>query len=268
MLSHLNSSRSKKKPIIYLAIGGSSTNDAGMGMATALGYRFLDHKGNPLDGMGKNLGEVRKIIPGEHPMAAKLKILCDVRNPLFGPNGSAYCYATQKGANPSEVRHLDRGLRYFAKVVQNDLGVGNPNAPGAGAAGGLGFGCASFLGAELLSGVETFFDWTDFRNSVRKSDCVLTGEGCFDSTSLDGKVVGSVMRVCQEENTPCIVLAGSMTPKVCEHLPEKKYFQFYSMYPVWKKPDIQRISQSQHFRVLETLSRNAAFLWFQSHLKT
>ncbi len=141
---------------LVMGIGGSATNDMGMGMAKALGYRFLDEKGEEIFPTGSNLGKVSHIDAAQVSPLVKqvsITIACDVTNPLYGEEGAAYVYARQKGATEAEIEELDRGMRSMAAVVERELGVAIAEMAGAGAAGGMGGGAVAFLGAELKHGM-------------------------------------------------------------------------------------------------------------------
>jgi len=181
---------------IILGIGGSSTNDAGMGMARALGFRFFDKEVNELDGNGGDLNNLHSIDNSyvlEELIDVKFDVACDVDNPLFGPNGAAHIYSPQKGASPEVVKELDNGLQNFNKVVLNQFGKDLQNIPGAGAAGGLGAGCVLFLHAELRSGTNLIKDIANFDEQVKDADWIVTGEGKFDEQTFSGKVIQGVL---------------------------------------------------------------------------
>ncbi len=181
---------------IILGIGGSSTNDAGMGMARALGYRFLDKNGETLDGCGKDLNRLKTIDNSEVVAGlsnVKFEIACDVDNPLFGKNGAAFIYAPQKGASAEVVIELDKGLQNFSKVAYSQLGINLQNIEGAGAAGGLGAGCILFLSAELKSGTSLIMDVANFKENVKDAAWIITGEGKFDEQTFSGKVIQGVI---------------------------------------------------------------------------
>lgn len=181
---------------IILGIGGSSTNDAGMGMARALGFRFLDESGKSLNGCGKDLNQLKSIESSEvieGLTEIKFEIACDVDNPLFGPNGAAYIYAPQKGADYQMVQELDNGLQNFDEVINTQFGLKLQGIEGAGAAGGLGAGCILFLKAELKSGTSLIMDVADFKENVKNADWIITGEGKFDEQTFSGKVIKGVI---------------------------------------------------------------------------
>lgn len=181
---------------IILGIGGSSTNDAGMGMASALGFRFFDEQGNELYGKGDDLNKLYSIdslYVNEALTNVKFEVACDVDNPLFGPNGAAYIYSPQKGATPQIVEELDKGLQNFNKVVKKQYGKDLQNIPGSGAAGGLGAGCVLFLNAKLKSGTSLIKDVAEFDEKIEHADWIITGEGKFDEQTFSGKVIKGVL---------------------------------------------------------------------------
>ncbi len=198
---------------IVLGIGGSATNDAGTGMARALGFRFLDKNGLEIVPVGGNLGEI-SAIQGDnaHPKLKKSRILvaCDVTNPLFGPNGAAFVYAPQKGADDAMVLHLDSGLRSLAKTASGHFGTDVSEKPGAGAAGGLGAGAIWFLGAELHEGIKIVMDQLGIPEKIRGMNLVITGEGKADAQTLSGKVVKGLAELCRESGVPLALVCGTL----------------------------------------------------------
>ena len=181
---------------IILGIGGSATNDAGMGMARALGFQFFDKDNNPLDGKGEDLAKLHHIM--ETYVLPELKdvafeIACDVDNPLFGKNGAAHIYAPQKGASPRMVEQLDRGLQNVSQVVQKQYRTVLGNMPGAGAAGGMGFGAMLFLGATLKPGIDLIKGVANFDHEIQDAEWIITGEGKLDSQTFSGKVIKGVL---------------------------------------------------------------------------
>lgn len=196
---------------IYLFLGGSATNDAGTGILSALGFGFLDQYGNKLLGRGENLEFIRSIERPPHKKLDQLKLtlLCDVENPLYGKNGAAFVYAPQKGADTSAVMSLDKGLRNFAQVMI-DAGCKDPQKlAGAGAAGGIPAGLHCLLGGQMRSGSENFIHLTDFEKHLKKADIVISGEGCIDDQSFQGKVVSAVSNFCAKQNKTLVLFAGT-----------------------------------------------------------
>jgi glycerate kinase len=202
---------------VLVCIGGSATNDAGAGMAQALGIRLLDGHGEELGPGGAALTELARIdMRGLDPSvaAADVVVASDVDNPLVGPRGASAVYGPQKGATPEQVRRLDEALRHLAAIVYRDLGVDVRDLPGAGAAGGLGGGLVAFLGAKLRPGIEVVMDAVRFRERLEGADLVVTGEGSFDEQSLSGKVPAGVLHAAREHRVPAVVLCGAATASV------------------------------------------------------
>lgn len=199
---------------IVLGIGGSATNDAGCGIAQALGAAFYDKEdvliNEPITGgMLAQIGRV--VVPDSLRQGlVPIRVACDVTNPLTGPNGAACVYGPQKGATPEQVQQLDAGLRHMAQLWRDQLGVDVQQMPGAGAAGGVGGGLVAMLGAELVPGAELVLDTLAFDERIRGADLVITGEGRLDSQSLQGKAAMAVARRCQAAGVPCYALVGSI----------------------------------------------------------
>ncbi|MCO6492528.1 MAG: glycerate kinase [Phaeodactylibacter sp.] len=198
---------------ILLGIGGSATNDAGMGMAAALGYRFFDKAGERLAATGENLSKVASIDSSHlqfRPEEVKVEVLCDVDNPLFGEKGAAHVYAPQKGADAGAVERLDAGLRHFAQLLEDKFGQDFAHIPGAGAAGGLGAGAMAFLGGSLRPGIEAVMDYTGFEEQLKGVQFVFTGEGKVDSQTLHGKLIYGITRRARAAGVPVIALCGAL----------------------------------------------------------
>lgn len=198
---------------IFIAIGGSATNDGGMGAMTALGFRFLDENGEILAGRGADLIKVRDIdFRGIHPAIAETEftVMCDVNNPLTGPNGATYTFGKQKGGTPEILDELEAGMKQYASVILEKTGIDVDKIPGAGAAGGLGAALCVFLKSKLKSGIETVLDIIDFNNRLEDVDIVITGEGRLDWQSSFGKVISGIGKRCKQKGIPVIALAGGM----------------------------------------------------------
>lgn len=192
---------------MYLMIGGSATNDGGIGMAQALGYSFKDRFGGELLPVGESLTKIQKVIPPIDTVSitkCKVTVLTDVQNPLFGEDGASRIYGPQKGASYKEVELLDNGLEHLAKVMGN----ANELMVGTGAAGGLGYGAMSFLGADLRSGIEVLLEISDFKKLLKNTDLIITGEGKFDEQTLSGKVIFGVSQAANQNNIPYGILCG------------------------------------------------------------
>ena len=186
---------------LSIAIGGSATNDGGMGAMRALGIRFLDEEGNDLAGTGADLEKVRDIdLSGIHPAVAKARItvMCDVNNPLTGPDGATYTFGKQKGGTEEILDKLEAGMKQYAQVIGEKLGMDVDKIPGAGAAGGLGAALCVFLHAELKSGIETVLDLIEFDQLLEGTDLVVTGEGRIDWQSAFGKVPSGIGMRCKK----------------------------------------------------------------------
>ncbi|MFN8507458.1 MAG: glycerate kinase [Dehalococcoidia bacterium] len=195
---------------LLIGVGGSATTDGGAGMARALGARLLDREGGTVTAGGGGLALLDHI-EWKRPEAfatVDVVVATDVVNPLTGPNGAAHVFGPQKGATPEQCVALDAALARFAAVVRRDLGVELEQVPGAGAAGGLAAGLIAFLGARVASGFDVVAEAAHLRARLREADVVVTGEGSFDSQSLQGKVTGRILELAAEAGKPCTVLAG------------------------------------------------------------
>ena len=193
---------------VLLAIGGSATNDAGIGAAAALGWRFLDTAGKDVPPDGGHMKGIASLVAAPAPFE-KVEVLCDVTNPLYGPRGAAWIYGRQKGGSDPVLAELDDGLKHIADVVKTELGRDVADMPGAGAAGGLGYGAVAFMGAELRRGIEIVLDITGFDAAAREADLIITGEGHLDGQSAQGKLIqGLCGRAGQ---TPVIALCGKLS---------------------------------------------------------
>ncbi|MGC8467583.1 MAG: glycerate kinase [Acidithiobacillus sp.] len=207
---------------IVLGIGGSATNDGGMGMLCALGARFLDARGHDLAPAGRNLASVRGVdFSGLDPrlVHTHIEVICDVDNPLLGPQGATRVYGPQKGASEAELSTLEEGMRHYAAQLQRCCPRDIVHSAGAGAAGGLGAACI-FLGASLRPGMEVIAELVDLEGRIAASDLVITGEGCVDEQTLRGKTVAGVLRLARKQRKPVIVIAGRVrdTNKVAQKL--------------------------------------------------
>ena len=195
---------------IWLALGGSATVDGGVGAAAALGWEFLDADGRPVKPGGGNLVSIRTIRPPRTHAGVPVEVLCDVDNPLCGPQGAAAVFGPQKGATPAMVAELDAGLRILAERVVQHLHTDILNVPGAGAAGGLAAGALAFFQGRLVSGIDCIMDAVGLPAALRGADWLITGEGSFDAQSMHGKVVAGVARAAQQAGTRVAVIAGQV----------------------------------------------------------
>jgi glycerate kinase len=197
---------------IILFIGGSATNDAGIGMAAALGYEFYDINNQIVEPIGKELININRIEIKNLKIdlnSIKCTVICDVKNEFYGPNGAAYIYASQKGATSSQVNQLNQGLINFSNQVELFLDKKIATIPGTGAAGGLGAGALCFLNAKLQSGIDFVMEHTNFNSIVNSDiDLIITGEGSVDKQTIEGKVVSGVASKASLFNIPFIVVSG------------------------------------------------------------
>ena len=198
---------------LSIAIGGSATNDGGIGCMRALGVRFLDEDGNELSGCGSDLIKIRSIDrSGLDPRLrdTHVTVMCDVTNPLCGENGATRTFGKQKGGTPEILDELEAGMENYRELLRREFGIDMDEEPGAGAAGGLGAALLSFLRAELRSGIETVLDLIEFDKKLEGVSLVVTGEGRADWQSAFGKVMQGVGRRCLRQGVPAVAIVGSM----------------------------------------------------------
>ena len=198
---------------ISIAIGGSATNDGGIGCMRALGVRFLDENGQELSGCGADLAEIRSIdVSGLDPRVKECKftVMCDVTNPLCGEKGATHTFGKQKGGTPEILEELEKGMCNYRDILKNQFGVNMDEVPGAGAAGGLGAALMVFLNGTLKSGIETVLDLVEFDRKLEGVSLVVTGEGSTDWQSVFGKVMQGVGLHCRKAGIPAVAVVGSM----------------------------------------------------------
>ncbi len=199
---------------ILIGIGGSATNDGGIGMLTALGAAFYDGDGRQVRPVGGEMGRVRTadfshLLP--EVKETKITVICDVTNPLLGPDGATYVYGPQKGALPDIADELEKGMANYAKVLEEATGRDVSAFPGAGAAGGLGAALSGVLGAELKSGINAVLDTVGFDEKLAGADLVITGEGRIDRQSVEfGKVPAGVAARCAAHGIPVAAIVGGI----------------------------------------------------------
>ncbi|MYM60012.1 glycerate kinase [Vibrio sp. OCN044] len=216
---------------IILGIGGSATNDGGMGMAQALGARFYDKSGADLGYGGGALSELARIDLSGLDKRLKdvtLEVACDVDNPLCGPKGASHVFGPQKGATPEMVEQLDTNLAHFADVIRQTTGREVNNQAGAGAAGGLGAALLGLLNAKLRAGINIVTDFVKLEQEVRDATLVITGEGRIDSQTIYGKTPIGVARIAKKYHLPVIGIAGSVS-KDCHVVYEHGIDAVYSV---------------------------------------
>lgn len=197
-----------------IGIGGSITNDGGIGMLKALGVRFLDEKGKDAGEGGQALAKVACIdLSGLNPLLKEchIQVACDVNNPLCGESGSTYVYGPQKGVTEDMKKTLDEAMAHFARVTSESLENDYMNTPGAGAAGGLGFAFLAYVGATLTPGIELILDAVGLEDELSGADVVVTGEGCLDFQTAMGKAPVGVAKLAKKYNARVVAFAGSVT---------------------------------------------------------
>ena len=197
-----------------IGIGGSVTNDGGIGMLKALGVRFLDENGEDAGEGGQALAKIARIdVSGMNPLLKEchIQVACDVNNPLCGENGSTYVYGPQKGVTEDMKKTLDEAMAHFARVTSETLENDYMNTPGAGAAGGLGYAFLAYTGAALTPGIELILDAVGLEEELSGADVVVTGEGRLDFQTAMGKAPVGVARLAKKYNAKVIAFAGSVT---------------------------------------------------------
>ncbi|MBV9989584.1 MAG: glycerate kinase [Chitinophagaceae bacterium] len=197
---------------IILCVGGSATVDGGCGLLRALGFRFLDGKGNELESIAAIQNGLTSIddSPAHRYRQLNLTVLCDVRNPLLGDNGAAAVFGPQKGASPQQLHLLEAGLRQLASIIQKQTGRAVGEIEHGGAAGGVAAGLHGIMGAALVNGIDHFMQLTDFDSALRTADLVITGEGSLDRQTLDGKAPYGVAMHSRQLQVPVIAMAGKI----------------------------------------------------------
>ncbi|TAE50484.1 MAG: glycerate kinase [Bacteroidetes bacterium] len=199
---------------LTLTVGGTATNDGGMGMAAALGYRFLDAAGNELAPIGQNLGLVARIdSSARHPALAGLqaKVATDVSAPFYGPEGAAQVYAPQKGADAAGVALLDAGLEHFADCLHSAFSQQVQQIPGSGAGGGMGGGAVCFLNAGIRSAAGWVLELCAVPEKLAAADLLITGEGKSDAQSTQGKLISHLLTLAGDVGKPAILVCGTLS---------------------------------------------------------
>ena len=242
---------------IILTIGGSATNDAGIGMAAALGFKFLNKEKEELKAVGESLALIYSIVPTPliHKIqGVKFKVITDVQNPLAGKEGAAYIFAKQKGANAEMIKYLDKGLINMQKLIgQTEKGIIG-EMKGAGAAGGLGAGAIYFLQAEIAMGAEWLLSKIHFDRAVKKADYVITGEGKIDGQTWEGKLISQVIARCDKQFKQTILVCGVFEDP--EKLPI--FFDSKEVYSVLSKAKNAKDSMANAAIYLEQLGEEIA----------
>jgi len=248
---------------LIIGIGGSATNDGGGGMAQALGASLVDEEGRELPFGGGYLHKLRKIDLSRMDSRLKntrIRVACDVNNPLTGSQGASSVYGPQKGATPDMVEKLDRALKYYAQVIYRDLGIDVENVPGSGAAGGLGAGLMAFLNGELTPGIELVMEAVGLEKELKNCSLILTGEGELDAQSIYGKVPVGVARAAKKENVPVVVLAGS----VAEDLGIMHREGITACFSIINKPMNLENAMEKTADLVKTAAEEVIRLWLQA----
>jgi glycerate 2-kinase len=199
---------------VVVGVGGSACTDGGAGMVEALGAKLVDAEGNPVQPGGAALVDAVELdLSGLHPALreAELVVASDVDNPLTGPKGAAAVYGPQKGATPEQVEQLDGALAHWADLVAEATGADRRQTPGAGAAGGVGFGLVAVLGATTRPGAQLVFELTGLLEELEAADLVVTGEGSLDRQTLHGKAPAAVAAAARDAGVPVVAVAGRVT---------------------------------------------------------
>jgi glycerate kinase len=196
---------------IIMGIGGSATNDGGQGMAAALGVKFFDALDRPIGLGGEVLSQITDLdTSGLDPRLKEIEFIvaCDVDNPLCGELGASWVFGSQKGATPEMIIALDLGLANFAEVIKRKTGIEIASIPGSGAAGGLGGGLIAFCNAKLSSGIEIVMDTLEVERRIKEADIVITGEGCVDRQTANGKVPAGIAGCAKRYGKPVFAITG------------------------------------------------------------
>lgn len=227
---------SKDCRTFIIGVGGSATNDAGIGMLQALGYQFFDENGDEVGYGGENLSLIKTIDSSKKLVEldqCSFLIACDVDNPFYGPTGAAEIYSRQKGATEKMVEILDQGLRDLSSLIKKELNKDISKIPGSGAAGGLGGGLMAFLNGELKSGIKIVIEKLEMEKKIKDCDFVITGEGRLDSQTAMGKAPVGISEIAKKFNIPVIAIAGGVSDDAYK-LHQKGIDCFFSImnYPI------------------------------------
>ncbi len=198
---------------IILTVGGSATNDAGIGMASALRYEFFDKNNNEIEPIGSNLSKIFKIISKNiHPklLQTKFTVATDVSSPFYGKEGAAYVFSPQKGADKQAVKLLDTGLKNISQLIKKDYNIDLQNISGSGAGGGIGGGAVAFLNAEIKSAAQWILEINQVENKLKSADILITGEGKIDSQTWQGKLISQLVLMAEMTQTPVILVCGTL----------------------------------------------------------
>ncbi len=198
---------------IYIGIGGSATNDCGLGFANALGVKFLDKNKHEVVPVPENFMQICDFdMSSINPKIKDVEIIImsDVKNPLIGENGATYIFSRQKGSTDENIHHLEKSIKHICELINKKLNIDLSNTQGAGAAGGLGAALLAFTDAKMQSGVSSVIDILGIKSKLDEVDFVITGEGRMDNQSAFGKVAYGIGTLCKEKNIPCYAIVGSL----------------------------------------------------------
>lgn len=212
-----------------VGLGGSATNDAGIGMLSALGAKFFDKDKNEIEPIGQNLIRIEDFDLTkfyEKINGCSFKVMCDITNPLTGERGATYTFGPQKGASKEELDALEEGMKHFSQLAANKLEIDKSSQAGSGAAGGMGWCFAEFFNATLQSGINTIIDIYDLEEKIKDVDIVISGEGCADGQSANGKVLSGLAKICKSNNKELIAIVGKVS-KGAEQLYELGVSKIY-----------------------------------------
>ena len=240
---------------VLIGLGGSATTEGGISLATAIGYKFIDKDGDKIALNGGGLPNLARIIPPSQMPKTRFIVATDVDNPLFGPRGAAHQFAPQKGADSAMVARLDASLRQLARIVKRDLGKDFAKEPGAGAAGGCGYGLMTFFNAKRENGFQLVRRLTGLDALIRRHDLIITGEGCFDRTSLLGKAPSQLGELARKLKRPVWALCG----RVDLPLPRSPFDRIAALSTKENPgPPTGSLSPAQHAKRLEKLAYEMA----------
>ncbi len=234
---------------IVVGLGGSATCDGGIGMAAALGYRFLNERGEEIEPTGGSLHLIHSIDRSnvdKRLLQTVIEGVCDVTNPLIGKNGASYVYSPQKGASAAQVEFLDKGLVNLANVIEQEFEINIRHTPGAGAAGGLGAGLNAFAGAQLIKGIDLVMEMVRLQENIHGADLVLTAEGQIDFQTKFDKAPAGVARAAKEEGVPCIAVCGG----VGDNIDELYDLGFTAVFSLCKEPQSLESAMRKGFDLL------------------
>ena len=194
---------------IIVGVGGSATNDGGIGLLVPLGFKFLDKDGNDIEPTGEGLAKLDKIVAPERKFSTKFVVATDVANPLLGKTGAALAYAQQKGATAEEAEKLEQNMKRLVEVAKKCFGKSEHESAGAGSAGGCGYGLMTFLDAKRVSGFELFAKYANLEAAIKSCNVVITGEGIFDQTDMQGKGPYALAKLAAKYKKPVWIFCGS-----------------------------------------------------------